>query len=471
MKFIVAAVLLIVCFDGCVGELDINKLPTNIAVTPGATVVFSCAVVNHQNAHSLQWREFTSNPEGTPISDNGNIGAHPNADRYRILQAVAGEYFLQIHNVTMEDGGAYSCHDAQAPIIVKYRHNAFMTVVDPALNCTTTIGDSGVVLDGSYQSNDCIIRFKGPVAPNMTYTGPGPFEQLNVANNEIVWAGMHYNVMRDMDTRAHQCHLSFTGHFLPVDGDTADNIPDHTTIYQSKQMFVYWGPQSLNIPNQKPYYLQGDTLTCECDAWPPATFLWQNMRNGQIFSGATYTVGPELVGFNQSMRCEARNSIEGTTYSNNIFIPLDVPVPTTPTTPTTTPTTTPPPAVSPCPDPSGAWVSVNPTAGSLCVRVNTTLFGAITGLLKNATDTYWVDLVGRTQINQYNQMGVSGIWPGTIGVSSLVGECHRCFGVENLLINVVTRRKGLLCGTEGDTQYTSQYHFFRSSTLKCPNVF
>jgi hypothetical protein len=67
-------------------------------------------------------------------------------------------------------------------------------------------------------------------------------------------------------------------------------------------------------------------------------------------------------------------------------------------------------------------------------------------------------------------VGFNGIWPAGLGVSSFIGECHRCFGEEQLLVNVISRTKGSPCGTIGPTQYTSQYLFTRSQALQCPNL-
>ena len=48
------------------------------------------------------------------------------------------------------------------------------------------------------------------------------------------------------------------------------------------------------------------------------------------------------------------------------------------------------------------------------------------------------------------------------------GECHRCFGVEYMLVNVVSRSKGSPCGASGDIRYTTQYRFNRSPVVTCP---
>jgi len=472
-QFVALAVLLFI--TGSYGALDTARLPLNSVVLVGGSVTLRCAVAEHTLPHSIQWYEYVYSADGSIISDNLVLGNHPHVARYSIVQTDAAEYSLRISPVVQEDGGLYQCQDAQSSAADKRRHALHLTVVNEPTNCTSSIAASGVVLDGSYQVNDCGIIYTGGLIPNMTWTGVGPFAQAYGSTSSLVWSGMHFNVTRDMEARAHQCETSFTGYFLPVDEDTANNIPSYYFVHQTRQMFVYWGPMDMDATGQKPYYEAGDTLTCTGDAWPPATFFWQNMRTNQITQGPTITIDAAWVGFNQSLRCEARNTIEGTIYSQNIFIAADVPQPTTTTPPTTPTTTTPPPAVSPCTDPTGGWVSTAPTAASLCIGVDFNNNGALTGLLKNATDTYWVDIVGRTQINLYSQIGWNGIWPANIGVSSFIGECHRCFGVENLLVNVGGRNHGQLtgggvCGTAGDTRYTTQYHFYRSTTLQCPTI-
>jgi hypothetical protein len=124
--------------------------------------------------------------------------------------------------------------------------------------------------------------------------------------------------------------------------------------------------------------------------------------------------------------------------------------------------------VSPCRDLSGNWVSTSPTEATLCIRLDLANLGHLSGLLKNGTESFWIDLHGRSQADKFNQVGFNGIWPLDIGVSSFVGECHRCMGMEEILINVVSRSKGSPCGASGDIRYTTQYRFRRSPVLTCP---
>jgi hypothetical protein len=422
------------------------------------------------SSHSIEWVEYAYNANGSPISSNEFIGSHPEAARYQIVHGDEYEYSLMISPVVHDDGGTYMCRNSQATPPDKRQHFMQLTVVSASSNCTSTIRESGIVLDKSYHTNDCVLSFKGGLIPNVTWSGPLPFAQLYVASNHSVWSGMQFNVTRDMDTRAHQALTHFTGYFLPVDGDSASNVPEYSQTFQSRQMFVYWGPTDLKASPIKQKYEVGDVLTCTADAFPPATFFWQNLRTNQITSGPSVTIDSAWQGYNQSMRCEARNTIEGTVYSNNIFVAVDVNIVTTPTTTQPPTTTTPPPAEAPCKVLTGAWVSTTPTAASLCIKIDTAQRGMLTGLLKNDTDSYWVDLIGRTKEDSFDQVGFNGIWPADIGVSSFIGECHRCYGEEELLVNVVSRNKGPPCGNPGWIRYTTQYVFKRSATLKCANL-
>jgi len=453
--------------------LDPNRLPTNVAIEEGNTITFTCAAAGGGSGqHSVQWTEYASRPDGgSPISDNENIGSHPEAERYTILHRDPLEYSLQIRDIRISDGGFYECMEAQASVVEKRTHVASLTVVARLPNCTSTIRDSGTVIDLSHNTNDCILTYKGGIIPNMTWTGVGSFNQAQVATSTEVWCGMAFNVSRDMDTRAHQALIHFTNYFHPVPVNIADNVPVYTNVYQSRQMFVYWGPTNMAITPVKAEYDPGDVLTATADAFPPALYAWQNMRTNELYTGSTITVPENWRGFNTTMRCEAQNTIEGTIYPNNQFQAIYVAPITTPTTTTPTTTTTPPPAVAPCTDLSGPWLSEYPTRASLCVLLNLTSNAMLTGMLKNGTDTYWVDIVGRSQLEKFDQVGFNGIWPLNIGVSSFVGECHRCFGEEQLLVNVVSKNKGSPCGYEGNIQYTTQYTFKRATgTLSCPNI-
>jgi hypothetical protein len=451
-------------------QLDEDKLPENTVAIEGSTVTLRCAVQFPSIGHSIQWVEYATTDAGSPISDNEFIGNHPNADRYTIVQTDNQfEYSLRIRDVGMEDGGAYRCHDAQSfDINEKQTHTCGLVVIAARPNCTTTIGESNVVLRDSYQTNDCLLGYRGPIEPVMSWSGPGPFEQRQVTTVDTIWTGMQYYVNLDMDTRNHQCTTYFEYNFGPQPPNQATNVPTHTQVHASRQHYVYWGPRNHTQTPVQTTYQVGDILTCSADAWPPSSYLWQNLRTGVITQGATHEITSNYLGFNQSVRCEAANVIEGTNYVSNVFLAVDVPLPTTTPVPTTPTTTTQPPAVAPCRDLSGNWFSTDPTSATICVALDTAGLGHLTGLLKNASETFWIDLHGRAQADKFDQVGFNGIWPLEIGVSSFVGECHRCFGVEYMLVNVVSRSKGSPCGASGDIRYTTQYRFNRSPVVTCP---
>lgn len=451
-------------------ELDLAYLPINTVAEVGSEAILTCGVVNSAVSHSVQWYEYAYSPTGGLISDNGFVLGHPQAGRYFIINDVPGHYNLRISDVRLSDGGTYMCIDTQTSASNKRQHSAFLTIVEARPNCTTSIKANGVVLDKSYQTNDCLLDYQGGLIPNISWSGISPFDQAYVATTHNVWSGMQFNVTRNMDTRAHVAQTYFTNYFLPVDANTASNVPTYTKTHQGNQMFVYWGPVDIAATPIKEHYEPGDFITCTADAFPNATFNWANMRTLDVIPGPVIRIEEAWRGFNQTLRCEARNEIEGTTYAANLFIAADVPALTTPPTTTTATTTTPPPAVSDCTDLTGSWESVNPTSAALCIRLNLESYGLLTGLLRNHTDTYWVDIVGRAQSTRFDQVGFNGIWPFEIGVSSFIGECHRCFGEEQLLVNVISRSEGNTCGVAGPTQYTSQYLFTRSNNVKCPNL-
>jgi hypothetical protein len=444
-------------------DLDLNRLPLNVAVQDTTPFVVLICSIQPTASPRVQWTEHAYNPNGVPITDNEFIFEGPNKPRYTVLKT-AGQwaYDLEIRPVLISDGGLYVCMDTTGAL--KKQHGAQLSVISSTPNCTTTIKANGVVLDQSYVTNDCTWEYKGGLIPNVTWTGVGPFNQGSVATATHVWAGMGINITRAMDTMSHKCTLNFTGYFLPIGGDSAANIPTFSTIFQQRQMFVYWGPASITIQGQKPgdNYVTGDQLICTADAFPVPTYLWQNTRTGEIINSQLLVIPASWYGFNQTMRCEAKNTIEGTPYPYNQLINVNVPLLTTPPTTTPAPTTTPPPAVEPCPNLSGGWRSTFPTEASLCINLDLTNNAALKGLLKNGTDTYWVDLVGRAQINKYDQVGFNGIWSNGV-VSSFVGECHRCYGKDYLLVNAVSRTKGTECGMSGQVSYTVQYDFERAT--------
>jgi len=451
-------------------DLDPERLPLNVAAVEGSSVTLRCAIAEPAGSYNLVWIEYAYSAIGAPISSNENIGQHPQRDRYAIKHDDPLEYSLVIDPVILTDGGNYECQDSAANPINKRFHSLSLTVISAEPNCTTTIRDSGIVLEDSYQTNDCQLEYQGTIVPNMTWTGPGIYSQRYIATSTHIWAGMQFNATRNMNGVAHQCVTEFTDYFRPVPGNTADNVPDYRRTDQSKQMFIQYGPKNLVIVPVKTRYDIGDILTCTADAQPEPTYFWQNLRTSEVFAGNEVVVQNAWQGTNQTMRCDVRNVIEDVIYSQNGFQIVDVNPATTPgeTTPSTT--TTAPPAVSDCNDLTGGWESFSPTEGAICLKLDVENNGALRGLLRNGTDTYWVDIVGRAQAKKFDQLGFNGIWPVDFGVSSFIGECHRCFGTEQLLVHVVSRSKGSPCGQGGPIRYTNQYTFFRSDNVQCPNL-
>jgi len=452
-------------------DLDPARLPINVAVAEGSDVVLECAIAGPSESHNLVWTEYAYSSLGSAISSNDQVGFHPQRDRYSIVHDDPLQYSLRISPVIMTDGGMYECMDGNASPVNKRFHALSLTVVGAEANCTTTVRESGVVLEGTYQTNDCQLEYQGNIIPNMTWEGVGSFSQRYIATPTHVWVGMQFNASREMSGLSFQATTEFTDYFLPVPGNTAGNVPDFKRMDQSKQIFVQWGPRDLEISPVKQRYDIGDVVTCTADGNPDPTFFWQNLRTNQVIAGHEFVVLDEWQGTNQTMRCDARNTIEDVIYSNVAFQIVDVNPATTTTEGTTPTTTTAAPAVSDCTDLTGGWVSVAPTPGEICIKLDLENNGALRGLLRNDSDTFWVDIVGRAQATKFDQVGFNGIWPIEIGVSSFIGECHRCFGVEQLLVNVVSRTKGdVQCGVGGDIRYTAQYTFHRDPTLPCPNL-
>lgn len=99
------------------------------------------------------------------------------------------------------------------------------------------------------------------------------------------------------------------------------------------------------------------------------------------------------------------------------------------TTPTTTPptTTTTPPAQSNCGDLTGRWQSSDPDA-TLCLIVNHD-DGSLDGMFRNASETFWLRVTGKTRQEDYSESAFVLIWPANaIGVTSFAGQkriqCH-----------------------------------------------
>jgi hypothetical protein len=453
--------------------LDLTKLPQNIAVYAGETVTFTCWVDEDTANPRIQWTEYAHSPNGGLISDGNSIlPGHPQSERYSLNTSETRQFDLIIVNVGLADGGAYSCYDSNAPGTVKQRSAAQLIVIAEPQNCTTTMPANGFVMEGVYYTIECTIDYGGDITPYMRYDGPGPFSQSQTDTGSRVWSGMAFYAQRTMSSQHWDSRANFTDNFKPVPVDTADNVPTFENIYDTVRITVQWSPQGMYAEPVKPLneYLVGDRLECFADAFPTASFQWHNLRTNERFNSSVFFIPQEWEGFDQTMRCAATNTINGLEFSNDHYLPVNVrPPPTTPTT-TTPPTTTPVPAVSNCNDLTGRWMSTRPLPAAMCLEVNKEN-GTIHGVVRNDTDTFWVDLVGVADVNNYDHQTFTGIWPQNRAVSTFIGECSRCFGQEILLVSAISRSKGgPPCATPGEINYSQEYEFIRNPSLSCPPI-
>jgi len=145
-----------------------------------------------------------------------------------------------------------------------------------------------------------------------------------------------------------------------------------------------------------------------------------------------------------------------------------VPAITTPTTTIpTTPTTTHPPSAD-CTDLTGYWVANNPRAELIITVVPGGQLGEVEGLMKNGTETIYVEVVGTTRKPDFAFLGLAAVWPFNDGVTGFSGECHRCNGVEMIMGNGMWRSRldSLLCGHGGNPYPYDLYHFYRSGSVR-----
>jgi len=430
--------------------------------------VLTCEVAQAPPNSRVMWGEFITNSGGSIISDNEFILSHPNGDRYRIIHTTATEYHLEIRDVRLSDGGTYVCQNTLAGPPDKYRGEAELVVLASDPNCTNTAPPNGNVLEGQSYTIECLVYYQGGYTPKMTWSGPPPF-QLGESppNPTTVWSGVAYTVLRTMDTRAFQCVTNFTDAGELPD-DVASNVPDYEHLYRAPQMFVFWGPKNAYVEPIKEAYVVGEVLTCHSDAWPTAAYQYQNMRTLQFFLTQTFTITPDLLGTNQTMRCQAQNIIQGFVYSANIFTNVDVPVPTTPTTPTTTPSTTTAPAEGDCSHLSGHWRAVEPYADLLLDLIEDGEMGEVIGLFKNESDTVWVEVIGTVKREDYSILGLTAIWPFEQGVTSMAAECHSCHGVDVIIGDGMFRSAAdsAMCGEGGPVNPHTPYRFNRANTIR-----
>jgi len=452
--------------------LDLSRLPINTVVLQGNNVTFTCSSSLGSNAR-IQWTEYASLPGGNLISDGTLIlPGHPNAARFALNTTSARQFDLTVINAVLSDGGRYVCVDTSAPPSEKQRQYAELTVIEDEQACITTIPASSTVIEGTYYTYECEVNYGGNIPPSMSWTGPDPFGQAQSDNGVRVWNGLSFVAQRTMTSQYWASQVNFTDAFLPLPPDSAINVPTYLDIFNTERIQVNWPPTNMYADPVKPLneYKVGDTLECFADAFPTATFSWHNLRTNARIDGSILVIPESWEGFENAMRCDAYNTINGFRFNRELHLAVNVPTP--PTTPTTTPptTTTPPPAVALCTNLQGRWESVKPTPAFMCLEVDEAN-GNIHGVLRNHTDTHWLDLIGSTDVPTFNHASFSAIWPQNRAVSTFIGECSRCHGVEHLIISAISRSKGgPPCGQPGDIFYSQEYEFQRNPTVSCPPI-
>jgi hypothetical protein len=446
--------------------IESGPLNTAVLLENSGPVVLQCRVpAATADQTRVQWIEFGTRPTGDLISDgNVLIPGHPNYLRYNLDLTNPGQFDLVISPLIAADGAYYVCRDFNSAPPDQVALGAQLVVVEAPPNCTTTI-QSSIVIEGDYHTIECIMYFRASagVEPLITWTGPEPFLQASAVTNISVWSGISFTVSRSMDALSYTSITNFTqkGFDSP---DSATNVPTLQFAYRSPQLLVNWGPKNMYITPDFPDYDVGTAITCFADAFPAATIYWQNLDTSEVWSSPTFVIRADLVGENR-MRCHAENYINGQLYFNDYFVVITVkPIPTTPSPGPSTTTTT-PPAEAFCSDLTGRWQATNPRA-SLCLWVDASQNGVVSGLLQNDTETYWLDIYGRVQLNTWDQGGFSTISPGTIGVTAFVLECKACFGVETLTVSQIQRSDTSVgtCGSPGVTHILPEFIFNRVAT-------
>lgn len=439
---------------------SIVKAPQNDALVAGPQVVFECEASG--TSSRVQWTEFTTSTSGAPISDNADVlPGHPNAARYSIQQPTETTFNLAIEPTVLADGGTYRCSDISDSSTATY---AQLVVLDALPNCTTNIPDSGYVREDVYYTIECIVYFKGNAPPHAFWSAPPDvaYGQATTTTNSSVWSGINVNMTRYSSGYTYSVLVNFTeqGFILP---NSATNIPTWNYTYSTPELYVQWAPKKMYIVPEQSSYEIGQTIECHADANPSASYFLQNLDTLEFYQGFVLNITESMVG-TWRMRCNAANNITGTTYTNDFFFQLVVNPKTTPTTPTTPTTTTTAPAEAECDDLTGRWTAYVPHKVDMCLEVNNTNYGRLLGIVRNATDPYFIEVRGRVAPYQYNQVGFTGVWPLDIGTLTFVGTCKKCYGTENLQINAVGRKVGdnTACAEFGQIYYFSSYLFSRT---------
>lgn len=456
----ILGLLILTCCGPLLVRAVLTTVPQNDAVVAGSTVELHCTASAGPPTTRIMWTEFATATGGNIVSDGkGIISSHPNNARYSIVGNEL-DYHLQIRDVQVSDGGTYLCQDINSAPPGVFRGFAELVVLERDPVCQDFLTVTGVVIEGDSYSSECEVNYKGNLAPQMEWRGPGDFITNGSTTSEFVWSWKRFTANRVIEGGAFECITNF-GPVIAEPGH-ANNTPVYSHIYEGAQIFVRWGPQNMEVTPIKAQYDIGDVLTCTADSNPTSTYIWTNMRTLVTEPpGQTFTVTSNLAGFSQQMRCHAEVFIEGSLFTQDIFVNVVVPAVTESTTPGVTTSTTAPPASGPCNDLTGQWSSTNPHA-VLCVEMDAK--GNLLTLLRNGSDPYFVAGNGKTQIDDYRHIGFTGIWPAGYGVGGFTGECHNCYGDEVILLSGLSRNKGEApgCGESGGTHFTRLYVLTRS---------
>jgi hypothetical protein len=421
-------------------------------------------------------------PNGGLISDDTFVlPGHPQASRYSIIndEDSVNQRDLRISNVRLADGGRYACVDGSASVVEISRATVELIVIDGPQRCTMTIPDEDsntAVVERQALVAECLTAYQGNFVPFMRWNGPAPFAQIQSSTFNASYSGMQAFADRTMHLGYWQSVANFSTPTQAPPPEGATNIPDFVMSTSTPRITVHWTPTITHVEGLKALdeYLAGDELECMVDAFPAASVMWSNLGTGQSYGSTKFTVEDEWVGQTHTMRCQAINIINGIQSSADTFVTVHaVPPPTTPTTTQPT-TTTPPPAVADCDLMEGRWESTKPLNAYMCLEIDTSVdsvFGNLHGVLRNGTETAWIDLIGSEDLGDHGHVSWSGIWPENRFVATFIGECSKCHGEEILVVSAISRAKGgPACATPGEILYSQEFEFKRNPSVRCPPI-
>jgi len=91
----------------------------------------------------------------------------------------------------------------------------------------------------------------------------------------------------------------------------------------------------------------------------------------------------------------------------------------------------------------------------------------VRGLVKNGTDTIWVEVVGTARRSDWSYIGLTSIWPLNDGITGMSAECHRCYGEEVIIMDGMLRSvaESVECGAGSTPSLYQQLRFVKIGTL------